>query len=94
MDPETLKQYQVLADATSDASDEMMEAASDLVNELPTTLAGIMALCGYLAPQLDDEQNHLPDTIDWDDGTSSTPGGALANIIRVSLRKIIERGLA
>lgn len=90
MDPATLKQYYALAVVTSDAGDLMRDAGTDLVNTPPTTLAGIVALCEYIGPQFDDEEHDLPDEIDWEDDTQSTPAGAFANAIRSAVTAMMK----
>jgi hypothetical protein len=82
--------FDSLQEATSDAGDQMHEASTDLVNTPPTSLAGIVALCEYIGPQLDDDEHHLPDEIEWDDGTQSTPAGAFANVIRSAVAAMVK----
>jgi len=60
------------------------------VNTPPGSLAGIAALCEYIAPQLDDEENNLPDYIAWDDYTQSTPAGAFSNAIRSAVTAMMK----
>jgi hypothetical protein len=82
--------FQRLQASTGEAGDQMREASIDLVNTPPTSLAGIGALCEYIGPQLNDEEHNLPDEIDWDDGTQSTPAGAFANAIRSAVAAMVK----
>jgi len=83
--------FDSLQEATEDASDQMHEASIDLLNTPPSSLAGIVALCEYVGPQLDDVDGHnLPDDIEWDDGTQSTPSGAFANAIRSAVAAMVQ----
>jgi hypothetical protein len=68
----------------------MHEASIDLLNTRPTSLAGIVALCEYVGPQLDDDEHNLPEEIEWDDGTQSTPAGAFANAIRSAVAAMVK----
>jgi hypothetical protein len=94
LDPVERQTYQStfdsLQEATSDAGDQMRETSIDLVNTPPASLAGIVALCEYIGPQLDDDERHLPDEIEWDDGTQSTPAGAFANVIRSAVAAMVK----
>ena len=94
MDPVDRETYQgtfdSLQEATEDASDQMHEASIDLLNTPPTSLAGIVALCEYVGPQLDDDEHNLPDEIEWEDGTQSTPSGAFANAIRSAVAAMVK----
>jgi hypothetical protein len=94
MDPVERETYQntfdSLQEATSDADDQMNEASIELVNTPPTSLAGIVALCEYIGPQLDSDAYNLPDEIEWDDGTQSTPAGAFANAIRSAVAAMVS----
>jgi hypothetical protein len=93
MDPVERQTYQSTFDSlqasTREADDQMHEASIDLVNTPPTSLAGIIALCEYFGPQVDEKHN-LPDEIDWDDGTQSTPAGAFANAIRSAVAAMVQ----
>jgi hypothetical protein len=81
--------FQRLEASTREADDQMHEASVDLVNTPPTSLGGIIALCEYFGPQIDETHN-LPDEIDWDDGTQSTPAGAFANAIRSAVAAMVQ----
>jgi hypothetical protein len=82
----------VLATATGDSWDYLDEVSGDLVNTKPSTLAGIMALCRYLEPLLNDpDLTDLPKSIDWDDETQSTPAGAFANVIAAAVDALVRR---
>jgi hypothetical protein len=60
-----------------------------------TTFTGVIALCEYLTPLLDDPHlTDLPESTAWDDDTESTTAGAFANVVAKSLRDIAERGAA
>ena len=77
--------------STEDAGDQMREASIYLVNTPPpATLGGVAALCEYIGPQLDDDEHNLPDEIDRDDGTQSTPAGAFANAIRSAVAAMVK----
>jgi hypothetical protein len=93
LDPVERETYQStfdsLQEATSDADDQMNEVSIALVNTPPTSLVGIIALCEYFGPQADEAHN-LPDDIDWDDGTQSTPAGAFANAIRSAVAAMVK----
>jgi hypothetical protein len=61
------------------------------VNTKPTTLAGIVALCRYIEPLLDEADTpNLPLAIAWDDDTASTVGGALANVIAAAVEALLK----
>jgi hypothetical protein len=91
MDGEQRAQLAVLKDAVNETYDRMEDAGTDLVNTKPTTLAGIVVLCRYIEPLLDeDETPHLPQAIYWDDDTASTVGGALANVIAAAVDALIK----
>jgi hypothetical protein len=81
--------FQRFKASTREADDQMHEVSIDLVNTPPTSLAGIIALCEYFGPQIDEKHN-LPDEIDWDDGTQSTPAGAFANAIRSAVAGMVQ----
>jgi hypothetical protein len=94
MDPVERETYQStfdsLQETTEDASDQMHEASVDLLNNPPSSLAGIAALCEYVGPQLDDDEHNLPDEIEWEDGTQSTPSGAFANAISSAVAAMVK----
>jgi hypothetical protein len=91
MDNEQRAQLAVLKDAVNETYDRMEDAGTDLVNTKPTTLAGIVVLCRYIEPLLDeDETPRLPLAIYWDDDTASTVGGALANAIASAIHAMIK----
>ena len=89
MNDEQRKQLAVLQDAVDEAWDPREEAAIDLLNTEPTTLAGIVALCRYVEPLLDDD-GELPEAIYWDDETTSSAGGAFANVIAAAVEALIK----
>jgi hypothetical protein len=53
MNPETLKEYQILEAASSEASQRLNDAGVQLVSLLPTSPAGLVAVCRYMAPLLE-----------------------------------------
>jgi hypothetical protein len=82
--------FDSIQEATEDASDQMHEASVGLLNNPPSSLAGIVALCEYVGPQLDDDEHNLPDEIEWEDGTQSTVAGAFANSIRSAVAAMVQ----
>ena len=65
----------------------------NLVNTDPTTLAGILALCRYVEPLLNERETvNLPEAIYWHDDTHSSAAGALVNAIAVAVKAIIAQG--
>ncbi len=89
MNDEQRKQLAVLQDAVDEAWDPREEAAIDLLNTKPTTLAGIVALCRYIEPLLNAD-GELPPAIYWDDETISSAGGAFANVIAAAAEALIK----
>jgi hypothetical protein len=69
------KVTQQMDEAVDAAFDVYEDAGADLVNTKPTTLAGIVALCRYIEPLLNDD-GELPEVIHWDDETQSSIGGS------------------
>jgi hypothetical protein len=91
MTGEKLRQYQILQVATSAAFDDMDDVGCDLVNTKPTTLAGIVALCRYVEPLLNEEGTpQMPEIVAWEDDTESSVAGALANVIAAAVRTMID----
>jgi hypothetical protein len=91
MTGQKLRQYQILQFATSAAFDNMDDVGCDLVNTKPTTLAGIVALCRYVEPLLNEDGTpQMPEVITWDDDTESSVAGALANVIAAAVRTMID----
>ena len=91
MTGQKLRQYQILQFATSAAFDNMTDVGCDLVNTKPTTLAGIVALCRYVEPLLNEDGTpQMPEVITWDDDTESSVAGALANVIAAAVRTMID----
>jgi len=72
----------------SAASNAMDDAAIDLVNIEPATVAGVEGLLRYFA---DDEDNSFPDGVDRGDGSEETFGTYLARHAADALRKIAVR---
>jgi len=88
------KQLAVLAAAVDKAWDSLEDVGINLVNNKPTTVAGILALCRYVEPLLNERGTvNLPEDIHWDDDTRSSAGGALMNAIAVSIKAIIQKGV-
>jgi hypothetical protein len=91
MTGEKLRQYQILEVATSAAFDDMDDVGCDLVNTKPTTLAGIVALCRYVEPLLNEDGTpQMPEIVAWEDDTESLVAGALANVIAAAVRTMID----
>jgi hypothetical protein len=91
MNDERRTQLAVLEGAVDDAWDRLEDAGITLVNTDPTTLAGIVALCRYVEPLLNESGTvNLPEVIYWDDDTHSSAGGAL--VIAVAVRSLSKGG--
>jgi hypothetical protein len=88
MNDEQTKQLAVLEDAVDEAWEPREEAVIDLVNTKPTTLAGVVALCRYIEPLLNDDSD-LPEVISWDDETESSVA-AFANVIAAAIGALIK----
>jgi len=89
MNDEQRMQLAVLEAAVDGAWDRLEDAGITLVNTDPTTLAGILALCRYVEPLLNERDTvNLPEVIYWDDDTRSSAGGALVNVIAVAVRSL------
>jgi hypothetical protein len=89
MSADQRKQLAAMEEAVDEAWEQREEAAIDLVNTKPTTLAGIVALCRYVGP-LFDADGSLPDVIHWDDDTNTSAAGAFANVIAASIEGLIK----
>jgi hypothetical protein len=91
MQGEKLAEYKRL-DALADAAWGVMDdAGHDLINTLPTTLAGILALCRYIEPIFaEDDQPDLPEYLTYDDDTTAYPAEAFAYVIGKSLGKLMK----
>jgi hypothetical protein len=83
------KVTQQMDEAVDAAFDVYEDAGADLVNTEPTTLAGIVALCRYIEPLLNDG-SYLPEVISWDDETESSAAGAFANVIAAAVEALIK----
>jgi hypothetical protein len=91
MNDEQKKQLAVLEDAADATYNHMEDAGVDLVNTKPATLAGILALCRYVEPLLNERDTiNLPEVICWDDDTESSAAGALANVIAAAIDALIK----
>jgi hypothetical protein len=91
MKGEKLKEYQRLDAVSDEAYDAMETAGFDLINTLPTTPAGIFALCQYLEPLFAaDDQPDLPQCICYDDGTDAYTAEAFAYVIGRSIEKMMK----
>jgi hypothetical protein len=92
MTPEQRRIYNKLEQATGDAWGHLDDVSIDLVTTKPTTLAGVIALCDYFVPLLNDPTLvDLPEAIAWDDDTETAIAAAFADVIAKSLRDIVER---
>lgn len=94
MKGEVLGKYNLLCHATSEASEVMDGAACDLVNTLPTTLAGVVALCQYIHPLFAEGQDCsvLPEMIEFDDDTSAYMAEAFARVIGKAVGELMAAG--
>jgi hypothetical protein len=93
MKNEQKAQLVVLEAAVDGAWDRLEDAGITLVNTDPTTLAGIVALCRYVEPLLNQRGTvNLPEEILWDDDAHSSAGGTLVNAIAASVEAIIRQG--
>jgi hypothetical protein len=91
MQDEKREQYNRLRAVTDAAYDELESAGFDLINTLPTTLAGILALCQYIRPLFGDtDQPDLPEYITYDDDTTAYPAEAFAYVIGKSFGKLMK----
>jgi hypothetical protein len=88
------QEYQRLYDATGASYAVMAEAACSLVNTIPATLAGILALCRYIEPLFaeGDDCTELPETIEYGDDTPAYPAEAFAYVIGKAIGKLIAAG--
>jgi hypothetical protein len=92
MTAEQRRNYDELQEATGNSWDHLDAVSKDLVTTNPTTLGGVIALCDYLAPLLNDPALvDLPGAIAWDDDTETAVAAAFANVVAESLRDIAER---
>ena len=93
MQGEKREQYNRLRAVTDAAYDELESVGFDLINTLPTTLAGILALCQYIRPLFGDtDQPDLPEYLTYDDDTTAYPAEAFAYVIGKSLGKLMKAG--
>jgi uncharacterized membrane protein YjfL (UPF0719 family) len=94
MNDEQETQLEFLEAAVDDAWSRLEDAGINLVNTDPTTLAGIMTLCRYVEPLLNERDTvNLPEVIDWDDDTHSSAAGALVNVIALAVKALIAQKL-
>lgn len=76
-----------MLDAEVERAYQHMEykVGGELLETLPTTLAGIVALCRYVAPLLnvahDGTTMYLPEFVEFGDGATITPAAAFATVI-------------
>jgi hypothetical protein len=88
---ERREEYERLYAATGDAWDAMDKAAGTLVNNQPTTLAGILALCRYIGPLFEgDDSPDLPEFISYDDDTQEPPAEALCHTIGSAVEELMK----
>ena len=93
MNDQQKTQLAVLEPAVDDAWDRLEDVGINLVNTTPTTLAGILALCRYVEPLLNERDTvNLPEVIYWDDDTHSSAGGALVNAIAAAVLSLSKGG--
>jgi hypothetical protein len=91
MNEEQKEQFYALEAAVDSAWDSLDEVGTDLVNTKPATLAGIVALCRYVEPFLNEKDTiNLPEVIYWDDDTDSSAGGAFANAIASAVEALMK----
>ena len=91
MKGEKLKEYKRLDAVSAEAYDAMEDAGFDLINTLPTTPAGIFALCQYITPLFGEtDQPNLPQYISYDDDTDAYPAEAFAYVIGRSIEKMMK----
>ena len=93
MNDQQKTQLAVLEPAVDDAWDRLEDVGINLVNTTPTTLAGILALCRYVEPLLNERDTvNLPEVIYWDDDTHSSAGGALVNALAAAVLSLSKGG--
>jgi hypothetical protein len=91
MQGEKREQYNRLRAVTDAAYDELESAGFDLINTLPTTLAGILALCQYIKLLFGDiDQPDLPEYITYDHDATAYPAEAFAYVIGKSLGQFMK----
>jgi hypothetical protein len=91
MQGEKLAKYKRLTAETAAAYDRMEVAGFDLINTLPTTLAGILALCRYIEPLFGEmDQPDLPEHIEYDNDTSAYIPEAFAYVIGRAIEELIK----
>jgi hypothetical protein len=91
MQGEKLKEYKRLGALADAAYDAMEDVGLDLINTRPTTVAGILALCQYIAPLFGEtEQPNLPQYIAYDDGTDAYTAEAFAYVIGRSIENMMK----
>jgi hypothetical protein len=91
MQGEKLAKYKRLTAETAAAYDRMEVAGLDLINTLPTTLAGILALCRYIEPLFGEmDQPDLPEHIEYDNDTSAYIPEAFAYVIGRAIEELMK----
>jgi hypothetical protein len=86
-----LEEYKRLVAETDAAYDRLDDVGCDLINTKPTTLAGILALCGYISPLFEEEDSSdLPTYISYDDDTTATPAEALCYVIGLAVEDLMN----
>jgi hypothetical protein len=87
---ERREEYDRLVALDNVAWGALTEAGCTLVNTLPTTLAGILALCRYIEPLFGDtDQPDLPEYIDYEDDTQAYIPEAFAYVIGRAIEKLM-----
>ena len=93
MQGENLAKYKRLTAEAAAAYDRMELAGLDLINTLPTTLAGILALCKYIEPLFGEiDQPDLPDHIAYEDAASAYIPEAFAYVIGRAIEELMKAG--
>jgi hypothetical protein len=92
MTAEQRRIYDEFHEVTGDSWDHLDAVSRDLLTTNPTTLGGVIALCDYLAPLLNDPAlTDLPESVDWGDGTETAIAAEFAERVAKSRRDIAER---
>jgi hypothetical protein len=86
-----LEKYESLVAETAATYDRLEDAGLDLINTMPTTFAGILALCRYIKPLFEDEDSpDLPEYILYDDDSTAYPAEAFAYVIGRAVEEMMK----